>query len=213
MADMQEINLRLENPDWEVRITAVQSLEHAASMGIEESTDKLLETLEDQSWQVRHAALEALGNLREKRAVDPLIKHLRDENWRIRQGAAFALGYIGDEKALPYLTERLKNDEEWRVRQAVLASFKILKDRRVLSELIQSLEDREWHIKCQAAETLGEFEDPQVLPHLERALQGADPRAKMIINKAIKKIKDANNPDENKNVTLKQVFQGKNLLK
>jgi HEAT repeat protein len=195
LTDMQEINLRLENPDWQVRITAVQSLERAGEMGIAEAIDKLLEMLDDSAWQVRHATLEALGNLKEKRAVEPLVKHLDDENWRIRQGAAFALGYIGDERAVPCLLKKLQFDEDWRVRQAAAASFKSMKDKRALPVLLDALGDSEWHIKCQAAETLGELEDVTALPHLEKARQGADPRARQIIDKAIKKIRIANDPD------------------
>jgi hypothetical protein len=45
---------------------------------------------------VRQAAAEALGEIKDPRAVEPLIAALKDAKWRVRYAAAYALGEIGD---------------------------------------------------------------------------------------------------------------------
>lgn len=58
---------------------------------------------------VRAEAAEALGYLRNRRAVEPLIGLLTDPAADVRANAAFALGNLGDARALPFL-ERLSTD-------------------------------------------------------------------------------------------------------
>ncbi len=58
---------------------------------------------------VRAEAAEALGYLRNRRAVEPLIGLLTDPAADVRANAAFALGNLGDARALRFL-ERLSAD-------------------------------------------------------------------------------------------------------
>lgn len=57
----------------------------------------------------REEAAEALGEIRDPRAVDPLIAALRDRNSEVRAEAAEALGKIGDRKAVEPLTALLQD--------------------------------------------------------------------------------------------------------
>ena len=50
--------------------------------------------LQDNVWQIRVEAADALGNIEDRRAVSPLIKMLKDENKYVRKEAAEALGEI-----------------------------------------------------------------------------------------------------------------------
>lgn len=52
----------------------------------------------------REEAAEALGEIRDPRAVDPLIAALNDRNPEVREEAAEALGKIGDPRAVEPLT-------------------------------------------------------------------------------------------------------------
>jgi HEAT repeat protein len=61
----------------------------------------VLKRAEDSS--VRVEAAEALGYLRDRRAVPPLLKLLGDPNPQIRYEAIFSLGNLGDRRALPAL--------------------------------------------------------------------------------------------------------------
>jgi hypothetical protein len=58
---------------------------------------------------VRMEAAEALGYIRDRRAVRPLLKVLEDPDPQIRYEAIFALGVLGDRRALPAL-DRLLGD-------------------------------------------------------------------------------------------------------
>jgi HEAT repeat protein len=55
---------------------------------------------------VQRSAAEALGELRDLRAVDPLIKALGNEDSYIQAGAANALARIGED-AIPKLVAKL----------------------------------------------------------------------------------------------------------
>lgn len=57
----------------------------------------------------REEAAEALGEIRDPKAVDPLIAALRDRDAEVREEAAKSLGMIGDRKAVEPLNEALKD--------------------------------------------------------------------------------------------------------
>jgi HEAT repeat protein len=61
-------------------------------------------------WHDRFNAIEALGNLRERRAVEPLLAIFQntDEDLILRERAAVALGRIRDERALAPLIDALR---------------------------------------------------------------------------------------------------------
>jgi len=65
---------------------------------------------------VRWCAAEALGEIKDVRAVEPLIAALRDPNAYVRWCAADALGKIGDARALPELERVAREDtgKTWR---------------------------------------------------------------------------------------------------
>jgi predicted phosphoribosyltransferase len=65
----------------------------------EPAVESRIAALRDEDKEVREAAAEALGMIRDTRAVDVLIPALGDEDWDVRQRAAYALGQIGDPRA------------------------------------------------------------------------------------------------------------------
>ena len=64
-----------------------------------ESVDALVALLNDANNQVRPAAAQALGAIRDPRAVEPLIEHLT-KNWQDTHDIARALGEIKDPRAI-----------------------------------------------------------------------------------------------------------------
>ncbi|MBI3303281.1 MAG: HEAT repeat domain-containing protein [Deltaproteobacteria bacterium] len=60
----------------------------------------LVAALRDRDENVRGRAAQALGRLRDTRAVDPLMAALKDKDWFVREAAAEALGRIGDVRAV-----------------------------------------------------------------------------------------------------------------
>ncbi len=65
----------------------------------------------------REEAAEALGEIRDPKAVDPLIGALKDRDHEVREEAAEALGKIGDRRAAEPLNALL-GDPDPKVRRA-----------------------------------------------------------------------------------------------
>ncbi|MBZ5534655.1 MAG: HEAT repeat domain-containing protein [Acidobacteriia bacterium] len=105
----------LLDPDVSVREAAGEVLSeidpHWAELEITRSAiPKLLTALKDDHWEVRQAAAQTLGKIRDERAVKPLVlATLRVDNWMVRSAAAEALAKIGDSGANRALTAALKH--------------------------------------------------------------------------------------------------------
>ena len=57
------------------------------------------------------AATEALGDIKDKRAVEPIIPELQDKDEYMRETAAEALGKLNDSRAVGPLIAALKNEK------------------------------------------------------------------------------------------------------
>ncbi|MBK8051050.1 MAG: HEAT repeat domain-containing protein [Anaerolineales bacterium] len=79
---------------------------------LEDDTDRLVHSLNDESWKVRRTAAEALGETRDPQAVEPLIGVLKDKDWNVRESAAEALAKIGTPAVGP-LIDALKDEDAW----------------------------------------------------------------------------------------------------
>lgn len=128
----------LRDPQWTVRVAAVEALaqignslcvsylleclddQHAkvremvvialASFRGEDGVlDALLRALRDRSEMVILTAVEALGNLGDRRAVPALLPFTQHENVVLRWAAVEALGKLRDETAVPYLKALLED--------------------------------------------------------------------------------------------------------
>lgn len=60
----------------------------------------LIKRLSNKDTQVRQAAAQALGVIKDAKAVEPLIEALKDESCSVREEAAKALGKIKDSSAV-----------------------------------------------------------------------------------------------------------------
>ena len=95
---------------------------------------ELIKQLKDGNWIVRESAVEALGEIRDGRAVEPLVKTLKDADDDVREGAAEALGKIKDRRAVEPLIEALK-DEDDDVRRAAAEALGRIGDGRAVGAL------------------------------------------------------------------------------
>ena len=77
-----------------------------------------LEGVHSKDPQVRYTAAEALGNIKDSRAVDPLIQALKDEDNSVRYWSTVALGKINDVRAAESLIQTSKEDTDNYVRNA-----------------------------------------------------------------------------------------------
>ena len=71
-----------------------------------EAAPELIKALADPDLNVKHAAAEALGKIKDPRAVDALIEALHTDMW-LQFPAAVALGDLGDSRAVGPLCELL----------------------------------------------------------------------------------------------------------
>jgi len=190
-AEIQKYIENLKSPFKDVRLTAASSL---GAFDTEETISALIEALDDEKWEVRRAAIESLGNMKAMAAVPRLLACLDDPEWRVRQGAAFALGYIGEESAHEKLILLLKQDKEWRVRQGCAYALSNFPGSKTINAITEALSDGDWHVQVQAAESLGIIGNLLSEKPLKDALPSADPRMKLVINIALKKISRKNKP-------------------
>jgi HEAT repeat protein len=148
-----------------VRNAAVEALRKLGEAGVE----TIIALLEDQDWWVRYGAAEALGELKDARAVEPLIAALEDKEWSVRSDAAGALGELKDARAVePLITALVDKNPMVRV-QAAGALVK-LGDPRAAEPLISALKDGDDQQRIEATEALRKLGAAAVEP-LIAALQ------------------------------------------
>lgn len=150
------------------------------------STDKVgkyIEDLKDENRTIREAAVKALGELGDARAVDPLIEVLKgDSDSGIRESAAISLGMIKDERALVPLLEALQGEDE-HARSGAANGLGWLGDPRSVDALNQALQDEFYEVRGLAAMSLGFIKDPSSVDPLIDALK--DDRFEVRINAVV----------------------------
>jgi hypothetical protein len=132
--------------------------------------EELIKKLKSGYWENRRAAAEALGGLKDVRAVEPLISALKDDDWRVRKASALALGGLKDVRAVEPLISALK-DKDWRVRRTSALALGELNDERAVEPLIAVLKDNDWDVRRAAAEVLGKLKDLRAVEPLIFALK------------------------------------------
>ncbi|OPY37936.1 MAG: PBS lyase HEAT-like repeat protein [Methanoregula sp. PtaU1.Bin051] len=142
--------------------------------------------------------IEALGKIRETRAVEPLIACLTDESNEVRWVAAIALGEIEDSRATEPLSQALKDPDKyvrygaafalsrigWKPRDQTERAFYFLgfEEWRVLKEigapsipaLANAMKDRDAGVRLKVLDTLGELRCRDAEPIVLKALSDAD---------------------------------------
>jgi len=192
------LKLLAERPRYSKRI-----IETLGNIGDRRAAEPLLALLQEQLGQVegvpryvslsqapggfsanfpRISLIEALGNLREPRAVPLLLAALQEYDTPTVQAAAQALGKIGDAaaaEALFALLPRNPSDifEVDDLRTAVATALGQLKDDRVRARLRAAIQDEHWRVRAGAAQAMGEMGEPWVVDPLISLL--GDPSARV----------------------------------
>src|SRR2546430_12075464 len=131
----------------------------------------LLEALRDDDWAVREQAAEALGSLKNERAIDPLIATLKDRDGAVRQAAVLALEKLRDPRAVDGLIEALLDQT---VREEAARALKKIPDPRAVDGLLRGLASGNWIVKRPPAEGSGLIGDKRALDGLREALRDED---------------------------------------
>lgn len=139
---------------------------------------RLFKYLEDPAWQVRAAAVEALGNLRDSLVDEPelhlerLFALLKDRQWYVRAGSCEVLGYMASSAvaARPRIVSRLLEALDWAESQKFEehVSIKALKALgkaglrsprfgTAVSRIGECLASAHWMVQVAACEALAEL--------------------------------------------------------
>jgi hypothetical protein len=85
--------------------------------------DALIDGMNDRELQVREAAIQVLGRLRNEKAVPFLIKKLSDRSFSIRMSVIRSLGQIKDQKAIPFLKDIADGDPDDLIRNEATSAL------------------------------------------------------------------------------------------
>ena len=105
------IQLLRQDQSKEVRINAIEALGKIGSVDNNSHVDTLIGILRENDTEILTAAVEALGKIKDPKAVKPLINLL--DNRDIRLTAIWALGNVEDKGAVPALTGLLNSDDKY----------------------------------------------------------------------------------------------------
>ncbi len=175
LTDVQEkvdVMLRaLQSNQLMVRATAEQQLKELGNPAV----PKLIEGLGRKDfWTVRFSCADALGFIKDPRAVEPLISYLADDDSDFRMKVADNLGKMhkvnGIEKAVAPLIETLADNNHEAREHAALALGKI-GDKQAVDKLITKLQDEIPEVRFEATRALGRLADPKTAPALIERLE------------------------------------------
>jgi HEAT repeat protein len=184
-------------------------------------SDEALQSQSDtlQATEVKAYAVQALGELKDTRAVEPLISVLADEHFYYRDWAATALGEIGDARAIAPLIASMKGYERATQDAAKNALVKIgdpavepliaalenedpgirlwavtalgeIKDSRSVEPLIVKLNDGDYYVRQQVPQALANLNDPRVVEPLIASLHDEWSGIRMVVADALGTVKD-----------------------
>jgi len=148
------------------------------------NTEKIVELLEDKDFRVREAAAQALGRMRDPRAVDPLVNALGDPMDGVRDAAAVALKNL-NEPLGERIYECLKGSKKaW-------GELARINDPRAIAPLLKALGARDGNVRANAAWTLRKLGDPRAVEPLINALGDRSPIVRGAAASAIRLQPDA----------------------
>jgi hypothetical protein len=144
---------------------------------------------------VQRAAVKALGNLGDTRAVDALITALKDEDLWVKRHAVEALIKIRGEYTVDKLIVALNQENAWVKEQAAEILGKI-GDARAVEALIDVLdryadspESLDWAVRIRAVEALGRIGGEPAVEGLRLGLKDRDSGIRVLAAKALGSMK------------------------
>lgn len=201
--DIDNLTEALAYDDIEVQSAAVIALLNLGDQAIL----RLIGELKTKNVHKKLGIIEALGQLKDPRALEPLIETLTDENPEIRWGSAISLGGLNDNRVIPPLKKALEDKDKYVRYGAASTLSKIgwvpsndhekallfvgMQEWRALQQLGKeavpalsvAFRDRDSSVRSKAIETLGEIHNADTAPLLIRALgdENGDVRWKAVL--------------------------------
>ncbi len=172
---LDKIKTELNNPNWQVRLAAVEKL---GTRSDERALAILLDVAGTwtERWPVKIKAIQFLGEARYPRAVKLLLSIFNNSflNWdcpSIKSYTATALGnFKGNREVVDTLIDGV-SDPELLVREASIRSLGKIGSPKAVPYLIRLMGDPSTAIRLGVIEALVGIGDPGTIPDIQRALE------------------------------------------
>ncbi len=166
---------RLEKDTYTIQQHLVQVFVTYAEAG-HDVTTHVLPLLSGGDSTLRHAALKILTQMPDQeRVVREFIDYTKDFVGWVRRRALESMAEFGDLLIEPII--HLLEDPDPDIRStAINLAAEVKPDERVAEALAKLLNDEDWWVRINAAETLGAVGTPNSVPHLVRLLDTPDTR-------------------------------------
>ena len=172
--------------EWKVRRNAAETLGKLRAVNSVEPLKKML--VDDESFEARSVAGEALGKIGDAKSISSLISALNDPHWEVRKNVAEALGKLKNKEAVEPLIKTL-GDVDWNTRCNVLNALAEIGDSAAAPSIINSLKDESKNVRCQAAKALGELWQQKARePLMKHMAKEEDNWVKSYISKVIEEL-------------------------
>jgi HEAT repeat protein len=204
------INL-LKDPEWWVRVRAVEALEHIG----EQSIPSLLVALEDEDFEVRRRAaiaLERIGYVRrileeygneqyrpelrkilfliaQAGAVESLCDKLENSGGTVQKRIVRLLGDAGTKESAEPLIDLLGKATDWTLKARIIQSLGKIGSRDAVPLLIDNLKDGEYWVRRSAVEALARLEAGDFADDIANILNDPNPQARESALRALSALK------------------------
>ncbi len=151
--------------------------------------DALVARLADENAEVRRAAANSLGRLKDPRAVPGLLAALKDSEPEVRASVAEALGELEDSRAIAPLAALL-NDPSTEVKQSALDALSHFEDNLPSAAIIRLLGDQDPEIRHKAAHLAGKLRDRSATGALAKLVSDGSSEVRQAAIQAIGELGD-----------------------
>ncbi len=162
-------NTALKDRDSEVRIKAIEAITHLKDRN---SLHTLLKLLSDYNRDIRYNAVRALNRLNLKSSVLSLSNRLKDEtDEEIKYLIINTFIKFKRTGTIEGLKRILLHDNNFRLRVLAAYALGYIKDEKALPILRKAINDKDYRVRAEICNSLGEYRAKAVLPQLLAVLK------------------------------------------
>lgn len=175
-----------EHPNFEIRARAIDALGQNRAL---ESLSIICQATQHANRDIRRAAVEALGQLGSNKGISFIEKTLADPELGVRLAAVHALATLGTEKATQMLRETLIHHADSTMRMDAAQAFAKMDNVISVDILLEALKiENDADVIYSITMTLGQLDDPRVIPALQQLLNHKSEHVKEAARKTLDKL-------------------------
>ena len=177
----------IESDDAHVRASLFAAL---PATGIKEFVAPIRSALKDADPEVRIAAVWALHDYNEQRALNGTVEMLRDPVERVRVEVARALGSYGSDSTMEKLQELLFDENEVpTVKKAAIRGLGFSESRESVDVLVEKLRDMTGELQEEIIDALATKNDARGLTRMVEVFKDAEPKVRESMSEAFKRMR------------------------